>query len=512
MRWADPRRVAVTLLALVATLALPAVASAHPLGNFTVNRAVAVEIGDRVGIRYIIDMAEIPAFETVQRLDTNADGTRQPDEIAAYGASACEEVRAALSVTIDGAAAALESVADAKVAFPQGVGGLETLRLECAFAVTEVADGAAEHTLTVTDTTGGDRIGWREVTARATGDASISTSDVPDVSPSDELTAYPQGSLTSPPDVRSGTLAFTLSATAQPSPTAAAAAPAKRGNTNDPLAALVGGDLTPPVILLALLVAFALGAAHAISPGHGKTLVAAYVLGAGGDARSAAQIGLSVAVSHTAGVFALGVLTLLASEVFLPERVIGWLSLGSGIIVAGLGLVLLARQLPRLRGLVGGARDRKHRKLGSASGAVAPEHHHDHAGGDDHHHDDGHDHGHTHEVPSGTLTWRSALALGFAGGAVPSASAVIVLLVAISTDRLLFGSVLIAMFGIGMAVVLGGLGLVIARVGGTARGAQGGWLASPFVRRIGQWVPVAAGAIVFVTGIVFAVTAANQVL
>jgi len=113
-------------------------------------------------------------------------------------------------------------------------------------------------------------------------------------------------------------------------------------------------------------------------------------------------------------------------------------------------------------------------------------------------------------VPTGTLTWRSALALGFAGGAVPSASALIVLLVAISSDRLAFGSVLIGMFGIGMAVVLGGLGLLIARAGRAASAADGGWLSSPAVRRVAQWVPLAASLVVLVTGIAFAVAAAGQ--
>jgi len=108
------------------------------------------------------------------------------------------------------------------------------------------------------------------------------------------------------------------------------------------------------------------------------------------------------------------------------------------------------------------------------------------------------------------LTWRSALALGFAGGAVPSASAVIVLLVAISSDRLAFGSLLIVMFGAGMAIVLGGLGLVIARVGRAAGGADHGWLALPWVRRIGRWVPAVAGVVVFLSGTAFALTAAAQ--
>lgn len=483
------------VLAVLASLAAPAGVMAHPLGNFTVNRAIAIEVGARVEVRYLVDMAEIPAFEAIQRLDADDDGSPDPAEVEAYAATACADARAALRVTIDAEPVALVEVEPPSVSFPAGAGGLETLRLECHFVVDAAAMApGAGHVLVVDDGTDDGRIGWREVTARSIGGASVTESDAPEVSPSAELTAYPDAELSTPPDVRSATLTFRIGrpGVAVPGP-AAPAAPVERSTTAaDPLAALVGGELSAPVVALAILLSLGLGALHALSPGHGKTLVAAYVLGAGGTARSAAQIGLSVAVSHTAGVFALGVLTLLASELFLPERVIGWLSLVSGVVVAGLGLLLLARQWPSIRRLAG----------------TAPGHEHDHPHGHDHSHD--HHQGHTHEAPGGALTWRSALALGFAGGAVPSASAVIVLLVAISTDRIAFGSLLIAMFGIGMAVVLGGLGLVVARVGSAAARAERDWLRAPWVRRIGPWVPVAAGAVVLVSGLAFAVTAANQ--
>jgi ABC-type nickel/cobalt efflux system permease component RcnA len=145
----------------------------------------------------------------------------------------------------------------------------------------------------------------------------------------------------------------------------------------------------------------------------------------------------------------LGAVTLVASELVLPERLIAWLSLGSGIVVTGLGLVLLGSPGDVARGGT------------SATQAI-----HDHPHGRDHPHD------HDHAPPAGRLTWRSAIALGFAGGAVPSASALIVLLVAVSTDRPLLGIGLIVCFGIGMAIVLGGLALLAGRVrprGGSPR-------------------------------------------
>ena len=232
-----------------------------------------------------------------------------------------------------------------------------------------------------------------------------------------------------------------------------------------------------------------LGAAHAVSPGHGKTLVAAYVLGSGGSARSALQIGLWVAVSHTAGVLVLGAVTLVASELLLPERLIAWLSLGSGIVVTGLGLVLLGRLVMARRG-----------------GTSATHASHDH----------GHDHPHgrtttgtiTRPLPD-RLTWRSAIALGFAGGAVPSASALIVLLVAVSTDRPLLGIGLIVCFGIGMAIVLGGLALVAGRVRQVAARPDG--LSSRRPARLAvRFAPIAAGVIVLVSGLAFTVAAIGQ--
>jgi nickel/cobalt exporter len=489
-------RVAVAVLAAVTWLVAPVAASAHPLGNFTVNRAVVVEIGAGVEIRYLVDMAEIPAFEAIRQLDTTDDGGVDASEVEAYAASACAAAMRALTVLIDSRPVVLGETDRPRLSFPPGAGGLETLRLECRFAAGTAVDPATEHRLEVRDTTADRRLGWREVTARATGGASITDSDVPDVSPSAELSAYPADTLGAPPDVRAVTLNFRTVESAAAAPVSARPGLGSRGTAVDPLAALVGGELSPAIVLLAMLSALGLGAVHALSPGHGKTLVAAYVLGAGGNARSAVQIGLSVAVSHTAGVFALGVVTLLASELFLPERVIGWLSLASAVVVTGLGIVLLARQW----------RVRRRRAGAPTHDADGHDHHHGHEHADGH----GHDHVHPHAPRARGLTWRSALALGFAGGAVPSASALIVLLVAISSDRLAFGSLLIATFGIGMAIVLGGLGLLVARFGAAAGRAERGWLASQWVRRAGGWAPVAAGVVVLATGLAFAVTAAGQ--
>ncbi|MEP7040216.1 MAG: hypothetical protein ABI864_01440 [Chloroflexota bacterium] len=477
------RAAPIGLLVGAGFLAMPALALAHPLGNFTVNRAIEVIVADAVTIRYIVDMAEIPAFETLQQIDLDGNGTADEHELNTYRDATCESVRRALSVTLDGVPTIPARIEGAEISLPPGAGGLPTLRLECDYASLSTT-GDTLHQLIVVDGIDDGHVGWHEATARTIGDAVISASDVPAVSPSAHLTRYPQDQLTSPPDVRSATISFALGSQALDGG-GAVAGPGPRQSANDPLAALVGGELSPLVVLLALGVAAGLGALHALSPGHGKTLVAAYVVGTGSDARSAAQIGLFVAIAHTAGVFALGVVTLVASEFLLPERVIAWLSLVSGLVVAGLGLLLMGRQLHRFRALTD-------------------------ADGHGHQHDHDHDHDHSHTPPIKALTWRSAAALGFAGGAVPSASAVIVLLVAISSDRILFGSVLIVAFGIGMAVVLAGLGLLVGRLGAAAAGSTAGWITSRWARRIGQLAPTVAGLVILATGLVFSYIAYRQ--
>jgi ABC-type nickel/cobalt efflux system permease component RcnA len=464
--------------------------SAHPLGNFTVNRAIAIRVAEAIEVTAILDLAEIPAYEVIRELDADDDDAVSDEEGRAYAERACAHWRDAIYVDVDGAASPLGDRGDQpRLTFPAGAGGLPTLRLECGFAVEGVAP-AVRHELELTDRTTDVRAGWREVTARAVDGAVLEASDVPTISSSALLTAYPEDALEAPPDIRTVRVSLRLadgSAAPASAPSSSSSGPAIRGTADDPLAALIGGTLSPGLVLLAIAMSVGLGAAHALSPGHGKTLVAAYVLGAGGSARSALQIGLWVAIAHTAGVFVLGTVTLVASRYLLPERLIDWLSLTSGVIVTGLGLVLLWRLA---------------RKRGGAEHGHAHDHPHPHS------HPHGHSHGHG-GAPTGELTWRGAVALGFAGGAVPSASALIVLLVALATDRLAFGVLLIACFGIGMAAVLGGLALAVARVRSFASD-RSRWPMRVLTDHLARLGPIAAGLVVLATGLAFTAAAASR--
>jgi ABC-type nickel/cobalt efflux system permease component RcnA len=473
----NPRRLTAALcLGLLASLGLATTALGHPLGNYTVNRAVAVTVGpDGIGVRYVIDMAEIPAFAALQLIDSDEDGNPEPLEERGWADATCAAASAGLAVTVDGRRLKLASSATPTLTFPPGVGGLETLRLECPIAA-EWTAAVGDHAIDVLDSADDGHIGWREATIAASGWTLLS-STVPAASPTNQLRAYPTDSLVAPADIRSATGTFRVGdAPALPAPAAGAAPAAPRSATEDPLAELLAGDLTLPVALLSLLIAGGLGAAHALSPGHGKTLVAAYLLGSGGTLRQAAGLGLTVAVTHTLGVFALGAATLAAGELFVPERVVVWLSVASGALVALLGIGLIWRSLRSAR-------------------RQAP-HDHSHGHHADHHHPQGHEHV---ENPSSGLRTRSIVALGLAGGLVPSASALIVLLAAVSTGRLLFGVGLIVAFGVGMAVVLAGLAAattVARRAIVDPRGVASWWLA----RRVSTLLPFASGVAVLAIG------------
>ena len=471
------------LAASVAALLAATPASAHPLGNYTVNRSVAVHIGaGEVAVRYVIDMAEIPAFGELQAIDQDGDGQADPAEAAGYAEQACARARSALTVRLDAGAVSLATESAPELSFPAGAGGLPTLRLVCTFSA-QVPGGGGERVLQVTDAADDGHVGWREVTISGGSGVVVSFSDVPPRSPSAELTSYPLDALQTPPDVRGGMARFRLSGIASAeAPVGGPAAPPRRDTANDPLAALVGGTLTPVAAAGALLLALALGAGHAVSPGHGKTLVAAYLIGSGGSVRHAATLGLTVAVTHTAGVFLLGAATLLLGQFLVPERVIEWLALGSGVLVMLLGAGLVVRAAARIHS------------------RSTHTHAHDNPG-HDHQHHDGSRHPHTVAGhPPSELRRRNVVALGLAGGMVPSASALLVLLVAITTGRLVFGLLLIVAFGAGMALVLGGLAMATTLLRSAVR-APVAMRAHPVARVLARSVPLLSGIAVLVAGL-----------
>lgn len=216
---------------------------------------------------------------------------------------------------------------------------------------------------------------------------------------------------------------------------------------------------------LALGISLILGALHALTPGHGKTVVAAYLVGARGTTRHAILLGSIVTLTHTGSVLVLGAITLVASRYILPNSLIPALEILSGLLIVGLGIYLLTQRLNEWRHIQSHFHNHAHEHdLGNHHHKNHNSHHHhehEHEHISDHHHHGSEiEHGHTHEIPD-TLTWRSLVALGVSGGLVPCPDAIAILLVAIALNRILLGLALIISFSLGLAIVLIAIGLIM---------------------------------------------------
>jgi nickel/cobalt exporter len=278
------------------------------------------------------------------------------------------------------------------------------------------------------------------------------------------------------------------------------------GGIAEDLAGLIDvSDLNPITLLVALAIAFGLGVVHALSPGHGKTIMAAYLVGGRGSTRQAIGLGLAVAVSHTLGVLALAVLTIAASSVLPPERLYPILGLASGALVVVIGASLLWSRLRALRSVAG----HRHSQEGDHGHSHDCEHGHSHAHPHPHSHAHPHPHRHDHDAPAGDgISWRGLIALGLSGGLVPSASALILLLGSIAAGLPAYGLVLVAVFGLGMAVVLGGLGLALVH----ARRLVERRPSAARLRRLAVPLQVSTAALVVVLGVVLTGQALAQVV
>jgi nickel/cobalt transporter (NicO) family protein len=403
---------ALVFLLLVSALVSPGVAAAHPLGNFTVNRYSGIELSGRdVYVHYVLDLAEIPTYQEGDRV--RAPGF--PTELARR-----------LALEVGGRPSTLVPVKH-KLSERPGAGGLPTLRLDAVLRAQLPGEAAAGETaLVFHDTNFADRIGWKEVVVRADHGATIRSSSAPATSESEELRAYPKELLRSPLDVSSATVRYEPgTGPGMPPSLSAEPAPAHRGGG---LESLVGrGDLGIGVILVSLLVAAFWGAAHALTPGHGKAIVAGYLVGSRGKPRHAVLLGAVVTVTHTAGVFALGLVTLLLSHFVVPERLYPWLTAVSGLLVIAVGASVFWNRW-------------QHRQAHRQGNAHAHDHEQDHSK-------------------------REILGIGVAAGVLPCPSALVVLLSAIALHRIGFGLALILAFSAGLAATITAVGLlaVLAR-------------------------------------------------
>ena len=475
------RRVRVAVAAAVALLVvLPATASAHPLGNFSINHYAGLVVRPgAVELDVVIDMAEIPTLTEIALLDTDGDGRVSGDELEASRETRCEALIPNLGLTIDDAPLRLGLTA-AGLHLRSGSGGLDTLRLVCELTAPLATPLRSGSVVTFSDGSSPERIGWREIVVRGDG----VTIDDPEagVDIANRLTAYPEDLLARPLDERSA------SVVARPGgPPLAGNAPidatAVGGSRSaEPIGAptVVAGidltNLTPALAALGIVLAAAAGAGHALSPGHGKTIMAAYLIGTRGRRRDAVMLGGVITASHTVGVLALAGVVLFAGGVIPPERLYPVLSAIAGLTVIVVGGVMLARCVQRWR-LTVRAHDEAHAH--------------------------GHPHGHVHEHPHphedrGMPGWRGLAAIGVAGGMIPSTSALVLLLGAIAAGEPAYGLALALAFGAGMAGVLAGIGLALVhgrdRIGRLMAGA-------PRLSTFGAILPWGTAVVVLASGV-----------
>jgi len=472
------RRVLFAAAVALALLALAAPAGAHPLGNFSVNHLTVVRASsDRVDVRYVLDQAEIPTFR-----ERGLPAARVLERKRA-------EVARGLSVAIGGRPVALTLRPGGRLTFPRGAGGLRTTRIELLLSARVASRGA----VVVRDATFAGRVGWRAVLAEP-GRGTAVRSDVTSADPTRRLRVYPTALLASPANRTVVHLRVSPGAGTVTAPrgdggvgttTSDRGAGDRFGSVFERAAAGQG------VLLLLLLAAFGWGAVHALSPGHGKAMVAAYLVGARGTARHAVALGLTVTVTHTIGVFALGAVALALSAYVLPEDLYPWLNLVSGLLVLGVGASVVRARVRRAR---------------------TPAHHHEH---DDGHHEHGHGHGH-HEHGHGhdhghhdhaELRPRALLAMGASAGLIPCPSALVVLLGAVAQHQIGLGMVLIVAFSAGLAATLTGLGLLVVaagRVSARLSGARTG--------RVLAVLPALSAVAIVAVGLVLTAQAVPKVL
>lgn len=472
-------RAGIVLGGIFAFLLIPTgPAQAHPLGNFTVNHYDGLELHpDRLDVLSIVDIAEIPTAQDLQSLAPDGSPTEQQLDDGAQ--SQCADLSAAVTAVVDGQPLAWTIESTSLESIP-GAAGLPTLRLTCQLRAE--ADFSEPRTVGFADTYRDDRVGWHEITAAGVG-VRLVDPPVGATSISDQLRTYPTDLLSSPLDERSVQLRT------EPGQNTGSDTTVSR-SAGDPFSSvvasmdrvledLIGGELTVVVGTLAVLLAVLLGCGHALLPGHGKTMIAAYLAARRGRARDAVIVGATVTATHTAGVLLLG-LAISISSTLAGEQVLRWLGIISGLLVAGIGAYMLrtalrARRATRPRAA---ANARAAQPTASRAAPATPgptprsghDHNHDHdlvsEQDHDHHREPGGNWwagGHSHEPAIGR---GGLIGMGVAGGLVPSPSALIVLVASVALGRTVFGVFLVIAYGLGMAVTLTVAGLLLVRLRG----------------------------------------------
>jgi len=499
---------------------------AHPMGNFSVNHYSKISVeSDGIKVSYIIDLAEIPTYQELQQGNVTAD-VADPAVIR-FVALRGVELGRGLSLLVDGKRLPLRLISS-QVIFPPGAGGLPTMKMGFVYRAAYPSstsrsllkaplpplssrpersgvEGSAVRSIEEADPAVGSlqysddnypgHAGWKEIVAGATG---LINSSAPQTDRSAGLTNYPTDLLNSPPQNLSATIRFRYPALAKPpakhAKRAVVAAPAPAPVTKPETLHLQANHQATPrsaftelittrslslwFLITAAFIAFGLGALHALEPGHGKTIVAAYLVGSRGTARHALLLGLIVTASHTTGVFALGAITLYASRYIVPEQLYPWLGVFSGLTIAGLGGYMFLRRWSGLDLDHSHTSGQLHSHWFSSANRsdVAP-------------------------APAKSVSLYQLFALGITGGIIPCPAALVVLLSAFALHRIGLGFFLIIAFSLGLAAVLIGFGMLMVYGRRFMARLQ---VNGPFTTR---WLPVASAAFMTLLGAGIAVRA-----
>ncbi len=480
---------------------------AHPMGNFSVNHYTKIEVTGRgVQVRYVLDLAEIPTFELLR--SWNIDRNAAPAELQAHGKQQSREWLKHIRISVDGrlVQAQFES---ARVTIADGAGNLPITRVDMTERVGDTRGGK----LKLEDQNFSERAGWKEIVIDAGSGAALVHASQSGKDLSKALTEYPPDPTVAPPqDLRAEVewrsekpvvvtrsvqrqasspiagkpVETVVAKIAQPTPVRGASSPVTMTAQAAPPGSVVRGDflsrilhrreLTVPIVLLAILAAFGLGAAHALTPGHGKTIVAAYLVGSRGTLKHAAFLGAMVTFTHTIAVFALGLATLFLFRYIVPEKITLVLGAISGLSIVGVGAWMLYKRLTKKghshSSSHGHTHTHEHPQAHSHEHPHTHSHEHPHAHSlehpDEHVHahqqDHVHEHqhgGHTHSHVPDEISWGGLVALGVSGGLVPCESALILLLGAIALGRVGFGLILLLSFSVGLAIVLMLIGMLV---------------------------------------------------
>jgi nickel/cobalt exporter len=437
---------------------------AHPMGNFSISHYSRLEYtNDGILLKHIVDMAEIPSYQQMEFLDTDHNSKISDEEKIRYAERISNQLLPNLKVQINQTNLTIK-IQNSRLEIRPGAGDLPTFVVYCNYFVeVPVSVISNSNTLEFADQNFPERSGWREIVIKRDGGfASLNLPPDTYSERSKGLSQYPTDPTTVMPQEMK--LSFKFGNPLLAAQHQASSSDIQNGSQenvrpgtlrNDKLAKLITTkELTSEVIFISIIIAFFLGSMHALSPGHGKAIVAGYLVGSRGTTLHAVFLGAVVTLTHTIGVFALGLITLFGSKYILPDTLYPWLGFLSGLSIVIIGSRLFYKRFKMMKSNRTSHHHHDHDH--------PHDHHHHHHGEDHQHHHD--DHGHSHlpvDPETGKITWRSLLSVGISGGALPCPSALVVLLSAISLHRVGFGLILIISFSLGLAAVLTSIGLLL---------------------------------------------------